>query len=148
MGLTLYWPAYFGAEPWVGSKTASLRPMLPEQPKPEAADHLGAQVGDDVAEQVGGHQHVVVERVLEQPHAHGVDVGVVHRDVRKIFRHLAGFLQEQPVRGPYDVGLVDHRDLLASVLARELEGGRDDPLRAALGVDLAGDGVLVARPAR
>ena len=22
IGLTLYWPAYFGAEPWVGSKTA------------------------------------------------------------------------------------------------------------------------------
>ena len=34
MGLTLYWPAYFGAEPCVGSNTASLAPMLPEQPKP------------------------------------------------------------------------------------------------------------------
>ena len=27
-------PAYFGAEPWVGSKTASFSPMFPEQPKP------------------------------------------------------------------------------------------------------------------
>src|ERR1035438_2853581 len=34
MGLTLYCPAYFGAEPCVGSNTASLAPMLPEQPKP------------------------------------------------------------------------------------------------------------------
>ena len=34
MGLTLYWPAYFGAEPCVGSNTASFAPMLPEQPKP------------------------------------------------------------------------------------------------------------------
>ena len=34
MGFTLYWPAYFGALPWLGSKTASFSPMLPEQPKP------------------------------------------------------------------------------------------------------------------
>ena len=34
MGLTLYMPAYFGAEPCVGSKTAYLSPMLPLQAKP------------------------------------------------------------------------------------------------------------------
>ena len=34
IGFTLYWPAYFGADPCVGSNTASFSPMLPEQPKP------------------------------------------------------------------------------------------------------------------
>ncbi len=34
MGLTLYIPEYFGAEPWVGSKTPYLSPMLPLQAKP------------------------------------------------------------------------------------------------------------------
>ncbi len=34
MGLTLYCPAYFGAEPWDGSNTASFFPILPEQPNP------------------------------------------------------------------------------------------------------------------
>ncbi len=34
MGLTLYIPAYLGAEPWVGSKTAYLSPMLPLQANP------------------------------------------------------------------------------------------------------------------
>ena len=34
IGFTLFCPAYLGAEPWVGSNTASFVPMLPEQPKP------------------------------------------------------------------------------------------------------------------
>ena len=34
IGFTLFCPAYLGAEPCVGSNTASCAPMLPEQPKP------------------------------------------------------------------------------------------------------------------
>ncbi len=34
MGFTLFMPTYFGAEPWLGSKTATLSQMLPEQAKP------------------------------------------------------------------------------------------------------------------
>src|SRR5664279_3757090 len=33
-GLTLFWPACFGAEPCDGSKTASFSPMFPEAAKP------------------------------------------------------------------------------------------------------------------
>ncbi len=34
IGLTLYWPEYFGAEPWVGSKTAYLSPRFALGAKP------------------------------------------------------------------------------------------------------------------
>ena len=34
MGLTLFMPTYLGAEPWLGSNTATLSPMLPLQAKP------------------------------------------------------------------------------------------------------------------
>jgi len=59
-------------------------------PEAQAADHLRAEVRNDVAVQVGRHQNVVVERVLQQPHAHRVDVGFVHRDLWEVFRDLAG----------------------------------------------------------
>ena len=43
MGLTLYWPAYLGAQPWLGSNTASFSPMLPRAAEAQAAHHLGAR---------------------------------------------------------------------------------------------------------
>ena len=112
--------------------------------KAEPANHLGAEVGNDVAVEVGRHQHVVVERVLQQPHGDGVDVGIVHGDVREVLRHLARRLQEQAVGCAHHVGLVHYRNFLAPELPGELEGCADDPLRALLRVDLAGDRVLIA----
>ncbi len=81
-GFTLFCPAYLGAEPWVGSNTARCCPDVARAAEAQPAHHLRAEVGDDVAVEVRGDQDVVVERVLEQPHAHGIDVGVVHLDVR------------------------------------------------------------------
>ena len=34
IGLTLFWPLYFGAEPWVGSKTAPFAPKLAPGARP------------------------------------------------------------------------------------------------------------------
>ncbi len=62
IGFTLYWPAYFGALPWLGSNTPSLSPMLAEHAKPESADHLRREVADDVAEEVRRDHHAVVLR--------------------------------------------------------------------------------------
>ena len=44
---------------------------------PHATLDDAAQVGDDVAEHVGGDNHVVELRILDDPHAAGVDVVVV-----------------------------------------------------------------------
>jgi len=109
----------------------------------EAAHHLGAEVADDVPVQVRRHQHVVVERILQEPHAHGVDVGVVGGDAGVALGHFLEGLEEQPVGGADHVGLVDAGHLLPVELLRELEGGPDDPFGALLGVDLRRDRVLI-----
>ena len=50
IGLTLFWPAYLGALPWVGSKSAALVPIEPDAPGwvttttsvPSASSRIGA----------------------------------------------------------------------------------------------------------
>ena len=51
----------------------------------ESADQAGAQIADDVAEHVFRHEHRVILRILEHPHADGVDVRVVGANVRDNF---------------------------------------------------------------
>ena len=46
--------SYFGAEPCVGSKTATSSPMLALAREAQPADQPGEAVGDDVAEHVAG----------------------------------------------------------------------------------------------
>src|SRR5699024_2612599 len=49
--------------------------------EPAAAADCGGEVGDDVAEDVVGEDHVETGRVLDQVDHHRVDVRVVHLDI-------------------------------------------------------------------
>jgi hypothetical protein len=65
----------------------------------QTADQAGHFVRQDVAEQVGRHQHVELPRVEHQLHGAGVDDAVV--DLESIFvlaRDIAGGFEEQPER--------------------------------------------------
>src|SRR4030095_9606007 len=81
IGLTLFWPLYLGAEPWVASNTATRSPRLAPGATPEPADEARPEVRDDVAVQVGQQQHVEVLRLLDELHAHVVDQELVVGDV-------------------------------------------------------------------
>ena len=77
-------PAMSGAEPWTGSNSdgpvrAGLR--LADAGSPDAAGDRATEVGEDVAEQVVGDDHVVATRVLHEVDARGVDVVVRGGDV-------------------------------------------------------------------
>ena len=65
-------------------------------------------------------------------------------DVRILFGHLRATSEEQAVRELHDVGLVNGRHFLASVLARVVEGELDDPLAAGDADRLDRDAGLVA----
>ena len=107
----------------------------------DAAGDRAREVGDDVAEQVVGDDHVEALRVGGQVDHDRVDVAVVGGDVGVLLRHL---LEEPPPHGAgvdQHVGLVDEGELLARALLRAGEGVADDPLDAEGGVDrhLGGD---------
>jgi len=53
----------------------------------QAADQAGHQVGQDVAEQVGGDYHVESLRPLHEVRREDVDVVLVHLNVRIVLRH-------------------------------------------------------------
>src|SRR5699024_9562527 len=55
---------------------------------PDAPGHRGGQVGDDVTEEVVGDDHVEPGRVGDHVDGRGIDVAVVHLDVRELRRHL------------------------------------------------------------
>jgi hypothetical protein len=78
-GLTRSFPAYFGALPCVGSKSA-------HEPS--------GQIGEDVPVEVRQHEDVVVLRVLDQLHAHVVHDPVVEAELGKLRRHAARELEE------------------------------------------------------
>ena len=63
IGLATFFPASGGADPWTGSKS-EVRPgwMLPDAAMPSPPCKRPADVGDDVAEQVVGDDHLVLRR--------------------------------------------------------------------------------------
>ena len=95
----------------------------------KAADEAGAQVGDDVAVQVGQDEDVVLLGSLDELHREVVHDAVVEADVRVVLGHPSRRLQEQPVRELHDVRLVHRRDLRSAIAPRVVEGEPDDPLR-------------------
>ena len=134
MGFALFRPAYLGAEPWTGSKTAASVPMLAPGRDAQPADEAGAQVADDVAVQVRQDHHVVQLGLLDELHAHVVDDPVLELDPAVVVRRdRPAALEEQAVRELHDVGLVDGRDLVPAVGDGVLEGEAGDPLRGGRG---------------
>ena len=107
--------------------------------QPHAADDPGAQVRHDVAVQVGQHQHVEVVRSRDEQLRHNVHDPVVELDVGILCGHPAGYLQVETVGELHDVGLVDGRDLLASVRPRIVQGKPHNPLGATDGDGLDAD---------
>src|SRR5690606_8047215 len=100
----------------------------------DAPGDRAAEVGEDVAEQVVGDDHVVALRVLDEVDAGGVDVvvGRAHLGV------LGGHLVENPlpqVAGVGEhVGLVHQGQVLAAAPLGEVEGVADAALDAHAGV--------------
>ena len=138
-------PAYFGADPWTGSKTAPSTPMFAPGATPEAADEPRREVADDVAVQVGQDEHVVQLGLLDELHAHVVDDAVLELDPAVVVGgDRPAALEEQPVGQLHDVGLVDGRDLAPAVGDRVLEGVPGDPLRRRAGDDLDALGGVLA----
>src|SRR5437762_12155981 len=95
----------------------------------EAAADRGAEVGEDVPEQIRRHDRVELFRLQYQPHAGGVDVHRVARDLAVVLADLVEdpapeLLHRDRVR------LVDERQMPIRPRARELERVADDALDA------------------
>ncbi len=111
--------------------------------EPEAALQRGAEVGDDVAEQVVGHDHVELRRRLHHQERERVDVEVPCLDAGVLRRDLAEDALPQRVPLRHRVALVGHAHAAAACGLRELERVADDPVDALVGVELLLDRDLV-----
>ena len=98
----------------------------------EAADETGREVREDVAVEVGEHEHVPPLGVQHELHAGGVHDVVLELDARILVLggHLTRDLEEETVAVLEDVGLVDRGDLLAAVGDRVVEGVLHDTAAA------------------
>ena len=144
VGSAFCWPAMSGAEPWTGSNMlGAVRSglMLPLAARPMPPVIGGREVGDDVAEQVVGDDHVEARRVGGHEDRGGVDVQVVDRHVGELGADLGH--QPRPHRAGVDqhVGLVHEGELLAGTTCGTPEGVTYDPLDAEgrVDADLGGD---------
>jgi hypothetical protein len=99
----------------------------------------------DVAIQIRRNQNIVVEGTLQQPHREGIDVGLIHLDIRKFGGDTLGSFEKKAIGRADDICFVNDGDLFAFMLAREFEGGANDAFGTCCRVDLAGDRILVTR---
>ena len=96
VGLTRFWPVYFGAEPCVASKTAHVGADVAAGRHAEAADQAGSQVADDVAVEVRQHEDVELLGPLHELHADVVDDPVPRLDLGVVRRDLADASRKSP----------------------------------------------------
>ena len=98
VGLTLFWPLYFGAEPCVGSNSAQSSPIFAPGATPRPPTRPAQRSREDVAVEVLHHQHVVHFRLLDELHAHIVDQHFLVLDVRILLRDFLPDAEEEAVR--------------------------------------------------
>ena len=67
------WPGESGALPWMASNMATCSPMLALPASPTLPVNLGGDVGEDVAVEVGHHDHVEALGRVGQPGRADVD---------------------------------------------------------------------------
>src|SRR6058998_102804 len=113
--------------------------------EPQPADERGAQVGQDVAVQVVGHDDLEALRLAHQLHRQCVHVAVLGLDPAEPGGDALERLLPDLVSG-HGVRLVAHRDPGLGVILRPLEGGAADALHAPRRVDFLGN-ILVAAAA-
>ena len=115
IGLTLFWPVYFGAEPWVGSKTR--RHRRSSRRARDRDRRSGRRRGRRRRRRRGSAGR---GRRTPRAAARAASKGCRRSgrrtlDVRVLVGDVAGDVKEQAVRELHDVGLVDRRDLAAAV---------------------------------
>ena len=104
VGLTRFWPLYFGARPWSASEPALSGPMFPAQADPEAADEAGREVADDVTVEVRRTRARRTPRDAERGPCRRRRPGSPRaRNLRVLRRDLAEGLEEEAVGELHDV---------------------------------------------
>ena len=111
----------------------------------EPALERGSQVGDDVAEQVVGDDHLKLPGVQHQVHRQRVDVVVRRVDAGIARRRLSKYPLPQGVAVRHRVALVRHANLRQPARSGELERVADDSAHTFIGVDLLLDRYLIVR---
>ena len=113
----------------------------------ETADQSGDQVREDVAEQIGGDQHVELPGIQHELHGARIDDDGVQDETALVLAlvELESGLEKDPGERLHDVRLVDDRDLLAAGGDRVLERELQEPAAPLAGVNAGGhgDGVRV-----
>ena len=84
------------------------------------AGQLRGEIRQDVAEHVGGDDHVEALRGAHHMRHHGIDDEIVDRDAGEGARDLAALLEKQTIAELQHIGLVHDADVLAAVCG-ELE---------------------------
>src|SRR5262245_21270397 len=92
----------------------AVRVDVPGRREADAAGDGGGQVGDDVAEEVVGDDHVEARRVGGHEDRRGVDVQVVDTDLRELPPDLGDHARPHGAGVDEHVGLVDQGELVAA----------------------------------
>ena len=107
----------------------------------QAADEPGGKVAEDVAEQVGGDDHLEVLGPKHHAHGHRVHQGLFVGDPGELLGRPTAGLQEHGVGLFEHVDLVHRGDLVVARLGGELKGAAGDAVGGRVGDDPGGGGL-------
>ena len=141
-------PAMSGAEPCTGSNMLGYVPLridVGARRQPDAAGDDGAQVGQDVAEQIAGHHHVEALRLAHEVHRRRVDqqgTGLDVRDSPCATSRKTSSHSTMPNSWAFDLVI---EVTFSPACPGTLEGGANDALAAAAREQVRLQGDLVRR---
>src|SRR6266853_3615290 len=109
---------------------------IPRWGQAQAAGELRAEVAQDVAKEIAGHDDAKLPGIADHFHDQGVDVEVARLDVRIFILYLRKYALPEFVAEGEGIRFVAHADAAEVVLAGVLEGVADDALDAFTRVDI------------
>ena len=114
--------------------------------KPQAADDARTQIGEDVAELIGCHHHIELQRVHGHFHREAIHQHFVEFHLGKFFRHLAAFLGKHAAHQPVGRLFMHRSHQFHLARARNLKRRARHTIRALARHHTRADGYFIIGP--
>ena len=109
-------------------KNGGVVPDVSTGSQTESPYQPGAEVRENIAEQIRCHDDIELLWSRHELHGHIVDNAVIAFDLGIFLRHLSANIQKQSAGEFHNVGLMHDCDLLTSVLPCIVKGSTDNPV--------------------
>src|SRR5579875_77162 len=111
----------------------------------QTTNKTGRKIGNNIAVEVGQHQHIVLLRLLHQLHTHIIDDAILELDIMIFLSHLLSGSEKEAIGEFHDIGLMYGGHFATTIRARILKSELDDTTRRHHRNKFDADGRLIVK---